>query len=51
MQVVMAKKLVVESLEVEGQDQEAAPQHAADEHRECWVVSVPLERRSKSAVA
>ncbi|CAK0785925.1 hypothetical protein CVIRNUC_009138 [Coccomyxa viridis] len=47
-QVAMARKLSVEPLEVERQQQEAAPSR---DQRQCWVVSVPLERRSKSSVA
>ena len=44
----MARKLSIEPLEVERQQQEAAPSCYP---RQCWVVSVPLERRSKSSVA
>ena len=44
----MARKLLVEPLEVERQQQEAAP---SQDQRQCWFVSVPLERRSKSSVA
>ena len=51
MQVAIARKLTIEPLQLEGQDQEAAtPDNAAGEERHCWVVSVPLERRSKSAI-
>lgn len=50
LQVAMARKIVVESLEVEGRDQGEASQETAPEQRQ-WVVSVPLERRSKSSVA
>ena len=51
MQVAMARKLTIEPLQIAGQDQEAAtPDYAAGEQRQCWVVSVPLERRSKSAM-
>ena len=45
----MALKLTVEPLQLEGADLEAA-QEDAEEQRHCWVVSVPLERRSKSVI-
>ncbi|CAL5228407.1 g11536 [Coccomyxa viridis] len=48
-QVEVALKLTVEPLQYEGAEMDAAHEYA-EEQRHCWVVSVPLERRSKSVV-
>ncbi len=49
LQVEVALKLTVEPLQYEGAEMDAAHEYA-EEQRHCWVVSVPLERRSKSVV-
>ena len=49
MQVEVALKLTVEPLQYEGAEMDAAHEYA-EEQRHCWVVSVPLERRTKSGI-